>query len=123
MRIIFIAPRFHTNLYHQVLALKNAGHTIKFLALYKGFAEKHENVDFEELGYSKIYLVIDRVYSILKRNHLKSFLELKLGMPNMKKFKKIVKSFEPELIIVKGYQDILSFRVIRFANKKGIKTA
>ncbi len=119
MKILVIAPRFHNNLYYRVQALARKNQ-VKVLALYKGL-EYYKDVEFSVVGYGKLFLLISRLFEKFKKSHLKSGLELRFGWPNKKKLREEIENFSPDVIILKAFQDALSFSVLRLAKKKKIK--
>jgi len=122
MKILIIAPRFHINLYYRIKALEKGDHQVKVLTLYRGVSEFYENIDISQINFSKCFLFLSNLLKKFKKNHLKSFWELKLALPDKKELKKQIKSFNPDIILLKSYQDALSFRVLKIAKKNQIKT-
>lgn len=118
-KILFIVPRFHTNLYYQIEALQEAGYKVRVLALYRGFSERYENIDFIEIGYSWIYKGLRRVF-VTKRSHLKSPLELKLGFPSVLTLRNEISKFDPDVIFLKAYLNAFALSVfLSMIFKKG----
>lgn len=123
MKVLFIAPRFHTNLYYRVKALQKQGHQVKIVTLYQGKSEFCEDVNCELIGYSKLYNFLLKYLSKFKKNYLKSKFELRWDIPNIKALKRIIREFNPDLTLLKAYQDILALSVLfllKRYNKKSI---
>ena len=120
MKFLIIAPRFHTNLYYRVLALKNAGHVVKVLTLYKGKSEFYKDVDFKTLRLSFLSRLMSLISKTFIKNDLKSSLELRVQSPGSELRKEII-SFKPDVIILKAYQNLLAIKTLIVARKFKIK--
>lgn len=116
MRFLVIAPRFHTNLYYRLLALKNEGHELKVLVLYKGKSEYYEGFDIHQINLSGLSKLILYVISIFKRNYLKTVIELRLQWPG-KDLKKHFIEFKPDIVFLKAYQEMLAIKTLLIAKK------
>ncbi|MFH1590544.1 MAG: glycosyltransferase family 4 protein [archaeon] len=103
--------------------MKNEGHQVKMIALYRGKSEFYGDIDYELIGYSNIFKFISTRLSKFKRIGIKSKFELDYGVPNIKKLKHIIKQFNPNITIIKSYQNVLALSVLfilKSANKKAI---
>lgn len=110
-KILFIVPRFHTNLYYQIEALQEAGYKVRVLVLYKGLSERWEGVEVVRIGYSWLYEKFARFF-IRKDSYLKSSLELRLGFPSLRVLRKEINEFVPDVIFLKAYLNIFAFSVL-----------
>jgi glycosyltransferase involved in cell wall biosynthesis len=116
MKFLIVAHRFHTNLYYNVTALQNAGHSVKVFVLYKGKSEFYENIDlklFDLSLFSRFFIGISKLF---RRKYLKTLFELRIESPN-RKFKRETKQFKPDVILLKSYQEILSVKTLLIAKK------
>lgn len=120
MKFLIVAPRFHTNLYYRVKALQNSGHMVAVVVLDKGKSEIYEGVGVKQIGLSKFSGFILKIVKIFKKNKLKSNIELRLQAPD-KELRKIIKSYQPDIIILKAYQNMLAVKTLRIAKKQKIK--
>ncbi len=120
MKFLVIAPRFHTNLYYRVIALQNAGHSVKVIVLYKGKSEFYNNIDFQKIGISLFSKKIIRIVSLFKKTNLKSGFELRIQSPN-KELKQIIKCYKPDVLLLKAYQNMLSIKTLRIAKRRNVK--
>ncbi len=116
MKILLIAPRFHTNLYYRVIALQNAGCKVKVVVLYKGKSEYYKNIDIQQIGISFISKLFFKIIALFKKNYLQTQLEMRLQSPN-KQLKQIIKTFKPDIILLKAYQNILAIKTLILAKK------
>jgi len=118
MKILFIAQRYHTNLYYRIKALQDLGcHKIYFISLYKGGSECYDCLEPIIIGYSSIYLLFNKIISKFKKNYTKSFWELKLAIPNVKRLKQNIKEINPDVIILKDFQSLNELISLYYANK------
>ena len=120
MKFILIAPRFHTNLYYRVIALQNAGHIVKILVLYKVKSEFYKDIDLTVLKLSLLSRILSKFARILKKTYLKTTFELRTETPN-NELKKIFKNFNPEIVLLKAYQNLLSIKILILAKKYNVK--
>ena len=61
MRIVYTAPRYHTNQHFAMKALIEAGHEVSFLALTCGQSEEYSALSPTILGYSRAYDLMRRL--------------------------------------------------------------
>ncbi len=122
MRILLIAPRFHTNLYYQVKSLQKDGNKIRVLVLYRGKSEYYKGVEVKQLRMSFLFDFLGKFFSISKRSKLKSSWQLRLEAPSAKGLIEEFNNFEPDFLILKAYQNNLAQIVLRVAKKIGLKT-
>ena len=120
MNILITAPRFHTNLYHRAKALKDAGHVIKILVLYKGKSEYYKDFEVIQAKLSFFSSALIKFISFFKKGNLKTATELRLMAPD-KQLKHTVKTFKPDSIILKAYQNALAIKTLMVAKKYRVK--
>ncbi|MBN1253039.1 MAG: glycosyltransferase family 4 protein [Bacteroidales bacterium] len=119
-KFLIIAPRFHTNLYYRAIALQNDGNKVKVLVLYKGKSEFYQNIDIETISLSIFSKIVLKISSFLKKSNLKSDFELRIQSPQLKIIK-IIKSFNPDFIILKAYQNNLALKTLIISKLLNIK--
>ena len=73
MKLLIIAPRFHTNLYYRAKALQDAGHHVKVVVLYQGKSEYYQNIEIQVLKLSFFSRFISKILRRFKKNHLKTY--------------------------------------------------
>ena len=103
MRIMYIAPRFHTNQAPIIKGLKEHGHEICFLSHYQGMIEDYSVIKPVVIGYSRVFLFWERFYiKVLHKNDPKAVdMRLKSGFPPVGKVRKLVKGFLPDVVIIR----------------------
>lgn len=120
MKFLIVAPRFHTNLYYRTKALQDAGHFVRVVVLYKGKSEYYDEIKPLQVKLSKFSNIIIKILSFIKKGKLKSNLQLRLQSPN-KEFKKIISIYNPDVILLKAYQNTLAIKTLRIAKKYNVK--
>ncbi len=111
MKFLFVAPRFHTNLYYRVLSLQSKGHEVRVLVLYRGKSEYYKDVTFQEIPLSNLSKILIFFVRKFKKSGLKSHYEIILQSPNGK-LKKEIKNFAPDIIFLKEFKNFLAFKTI-----------
>ncbi|MCH5250257.1 MAG: glycosyltransferase family 4 protein [Lachnospiraceae bacterium] len=103
MRIMYLAPRYHTNQSAIMKGWQQHGDEICFLSHYAGKSEDYSWVKPEIIGYSKLFRMIDYVYvNVIKRNDpYGGNWKLKCGFPPVGKLSYWIKKFNPDLVIVR----------------------
>ena len=103
MRFLYIAPRYHTNQIPIMKGLLEHGHEVCFISHYSGKIEDYTYVTPVVAGYSKFFLVFEKLYTkVLKRNDsMASNMKLKYGFPPLGKIAKLVKEFDPDVVIIR----------------------
>lgn len=122
MKILFIGPRFHTNLNDRIKALRDHGHEIKFLSQYRGSIEKYDILSPENIGFSGVYLFFYNIIKFSFRKKRSNFWILNLACPNLNILKNKIITHGPDIIIVKGMKSLLSLFSLYFAKKYKIRS-
>lgn len=107
MKFVFLAPRFHTNLYYQAKALLEAEQEVSLLALYEGQSEGHHGVSHEVLGYSSWFSVFNRWFNG-RRGRLKNRFELRWGWPPLGMFFRLLRHERPDVLLIKNIDSVFS---------------
>ncbi len=116
MKVLLIAPRFHTNLYYRVIALQNAGCQVKVVVLYKGKSEYYQDIDIQKINLSFLSKLILKIIGLFKKNYLQTQLEMRLQVPDSR-LKRIIKTFKPDVILLKAYQNMLAIKTLIIAKR------
>jgi len=120
MKFLIIAQRFHTNLYYRAKALKDAGYGVKVVVLYRGKSEFYENIDIRQIKLSLFSKLIIKIISFFRKKDLKSSFELRIQSPG-KELREVIKSYKPDVIALKAYQNLLALKTLRIAKKYNAK--
>ncbi|WP_432356953.1 glycosyltransferase family 4 protein [Sporosarcina sp. UB5] len=119
MKILFVAPRFHTNQYPIVETLINHKHEVSFFAQYIGASEDHSLVEPKVFGYNLLFKFINILKKNLQRNGQDQYkFERNYGFPSIIKYYKAIKKFSPDIVIVR---DRTLFSLLTFSICKSLK--
>lgn len=124
MRVLYVAPRYHTNQIPIVKGWIQNGHEIMFISQFAGTLEDYDTLKPIILGYSastKVFIGIYRFFFCRKeKSPKKEFdLKIKIGLPPVKKAKKYMDDFEPDVVIVRE-RSLYNIPFILLCRKKKI---
>ena len=114
MRILFVAPRYHTNQTTIVKTLLEKGHEVHFHAVYRGFTEDHSLVEPVIVPESRLSVVIRRLFGddgVQQRGYL----------PKPYLYWRLFKQFQPDLIIIRAHFRIFTWLVAFYARLTGCR--
>ena len=122
MRIVYTAPRYHTNQHFPIKALLEAGHEVSFLALARGQSEEYTALSPTVLGYSAAYDTLRRLVGRCIGKNLVGIPEgggiPTGGMPPVIKFWREMRRRRPSAVVVRdpltayGLLSVLAARLI-----------
>ena len=105
MRIVYTAPRYHTNQHFVMKALIEAGHEVSFLALTRGLSEEYSALSPTILGYSRAYDLLRRFLGKLTG---KDFVGIPPGggipaggIPPIPRFLNEIRKLRPTVVVVR----------------------
>lgn len=106
MRVLYVAPRYHTNQIPVVKGWLKNGHEVRFISQFAGTPEDYSVLQPVVLGYSKLFECIMRSYRMFfcrrEKSAKKEFdLRIKAGFPPFGSVRKQLCGFQPELVIVR----------------------
>lgn len=103
MKVMYMSHRYHTNQNAIVKGWKEHGDEVLFCSQYAGRIEDYTYIRPVIIGYSSLYRLIDYVYvNILEKNNPAAIdLKIKCGFPPLLKLAKTIKSFTPDIIIMR----------------------
>lgn len=127
MKVIYIASMYHTNQVPIIRGWIKEGDSPLFICHTKGITENHADVAPLVLGFSSVFKVANWIH----KRYLSVFdpytsfpeaFEGKFGFPSFTKFKKILKDFSPDLVIIRdrSIYSILCYLACRICKKKAI---
>lgn len=125
MNVLYVAPRFHTNQVPIIKGWLKNGDRVMFLCQYSMPNEDYTVLQPTILGYSRVFKLILKAYqAIFERKITKAqvpmYFNAQYGFPPMKKVKKIISEFHPDIIIYRD-RSIYNTMIYRYCRKKGIK--
>lgn len=103
MRMMYIAPRFHTNQAAAIKGWLDRGDEVIFISYYTAMIEDYSDLKPVVLGFSFWYHVIDKIYvDILHRNTVNANgFKINHGFPPIFKLRKVIRGWKPDVIILR----------------------
>lgn len=103
MRIMYIAPRFHTNQRSVVKGWKEQGDEVIFISYYTAIIEDYTCIKPVVLGFSPWYYPIDYLYVNILHRHDPGSTAFKInhGFPPIRKLAGEIKRAAPDVIIMR----------------------
>lgn len=103
MKVMYIAPRFHTNQSAVVKGWIDRGDEVLFISYYTAIIEDYSSIKPMVLGFSPIYKLIDKLYvDVIHRNDLSALtFKIKHGFPPIFKLKRVIGNWKPDIIIMR----------------------
>ena len=123
MKFLFFAPRLHPNYNFRLKSLIEKGHEVKFLSLFQLPEERFSIVKPKIIGYSKFFIILNKVFNRRDIKPIKNKFETKYGYPSIFKLLLIIFKFNPDVIVVKNIYSIFSLLGLiigKFLFKKNI---
>lgn len=106
MRVLYVAPRFHTNQIPVVKGWLENGHQVLFLSQFAGTSEDYSVLKPIVLGYSVVFEGIMQLQKwLFHRGHqsVKQEYDIrsKMGFPPFFRMRRLIREFLPELVILR----------------------
>lgn len=103
MRILYLAPRYHTNQIPIMKGMREHGHEIYFFSHYAGKIEDYSYVTPEIIGYSPLYQIYDAIYTkwLHPNDPMAGDHKLLRGFPPIFKLNRRMKAVKPDLVIMR----------------------
>lgn len=97
-RILFLAPRFHTNLRPFLRGLADAGIGLKMAVLGQGATEKHDDIPVEQLKAARCQPLL----ALSQRNKTDFSRYAIRVVPDLFQLYRLLKDFSPDYVVVRG---------------------
>lgn len=106
MRVLYVAPRFHTNQIPIVRGWLRNGHRVMFISQFAGKGEDYADLKPVVLGYSGLFDLCMFLHKWLichgHRTEKQEFdIRIKAGFPPFFKMARIIRTFRPDLVIMR----------------------
>lgn len=106
MKVMYVAPRYHTNQVPIIKGWIDNKHEVIFLSQFAKMSEDYSVCSPIVLGYSWITECLMSIYRFLfcrkEKSVTKEFnIKTKIGIPPIKKASQYIDSFEPDVVIVR----------------------
>ena len=116
-KVLFVAPRFHTNQFFLTKGLIEKGVEVKFLSVYIGGSENHEYIQ-PILGKPSFF-----VKGFLKKQDSKTYIGKKIlrkyFINSFRQNFKLYRDFSPDIVIVRNFKNAISIQHLLLAFLKG----
>lgn len=103
MKVMYIAPRFHTNQAGVVKGWIDRGDEVMFISYYTATIEDYSEIKPVVLGFSFLYRIFDKFYvEILHRHEVyANAFKINHGFPPILKLWRIIHKWKPDVVIVR----------------------
>ena len=103
MKVMYIMPRYHTNLIPTISGWIKNGNDVKIVTHFKGKSEDYTISSPDVVGYSKVFIWFFKLYTeVIKKNDpLAKDIALKLGFPSVRAIRRVISDFKPDLVILR----------------------
>lgn len=103
MKIMYLAPRFHTNQAAAVKGWIDRGDEVLFVSYYTAIIEDYSCIQPVVLGFSPIFNLIDKFYMevLHRKDAAASAFKINHGFPRILKLRKIIREWKPDVIIMR----------------------
>ena len=103
MKIMYIAPRFHTNQAAVVKGWLARGDEVVFISYYMATIEDYSELKPVVLGFSFWYKIFDKIYvDIIHKNEVyANGFKINYGFPPLLKLWKVIHQWKPDIVIVR----------------------
>lgn len=124
MNLLYVASRYHTNQIPIMKGWQEGGHKVMFLCQFQAGSEDYSVLKPNILGYSLAFRPIMELYSMfqagkLKKHLIPAYFQASFGFPPMKKVKKIIREFRPDIVILRD-RCVYNAAVYHYCKKAGI---
>lgn len=118
MKILFVAPRYHTNQHPLVKGLIERGHEVRFHVLRVGRYENHSLLAPEVIPTSRL---VDAVLNRLSARGRKIDRALH-ATPTIGSYYAKLRDYRPDLVVIRDPQHLFSLVALMAARALGVKT-
>lgn len=104
MKILYVAPRYHTNQIPVMEGWLKNGHQVVFVSQVTNDSEDHSALTPIVLGYSGLFLFFFDIDNKIQKRTLQDdrfAVSSKRGFPPYRKLKRIISEFEPDIAILR----------------------
>ena len=115
MRILFIAPRYHTNQYETITTLIDNGNEVFFYSLYENAGSSdYSNIKPSVIPLAKSFYLLAKIFNWEIKNNNRKIREK--GFPSFLFILNVFKQLKPDLIIVRdlNYCSMLFLTISRY---------
>jgi len=100
MKIMYVAPRYHTNQIDVVKGWLDHGDEVKFVSYYTSPIEDYGVINPIVMGFSPVFEFVNRIYMRLHSDDIYATgFRIKCGYPSISKFRRLLREYAPDVII------------------------
>lgn len=103
MKILFVAPRYHTNQHFIVKTLIQRGHAVRFFALYRGGSEEYSALKPEIQEFSTLFKWLAALFG--DPDDKISAFKQKYAFPSLRDLYTRVREMRPDIVIVRDFNN------------------
>lgn len=122
MNIMYVASRYHTNQIPIIKGWLKNGDNVMFVCQFRMKSENYDVLQPVVLGYSAIFKLVLKVYQTIcakkiSKAGIPMYFNAQFGFPPMRKVKKQIREFQPDVII---YRDrcVYNAFIYQYSKKK-----
>lgn len=124
MRVLYVAPRFHTNQVPVIRGWLSGGHQVMFISQFQSITEDYSVLKPVILGYWKpVNMLIHAAAKVRYRSRYtleKEYaIKVKAGFPPIRKMKQHIEEFRPDVMILRE-RSVYNIPFYQFARKHKI---
>lgn len=101
MKLLYVAPRYHTNQVPVMRGFSKEGCKIMFLAQYEGVGEVHDGVEFKCLKQGLLSYAVANIIEKLNGPNQAESKRMRCFIPAFFHTLKVIKEFSPDLVIIR----------------------
>ena len=103
MKVMYIAPRFHTNQAAVVKGWIEQDDEVVFVSYYASIIEDYSSIHPVVLGFAPFFELVDKLYmEVLHRGDMAaSNFKINYGVPPVLKLRKLIKEWKPDVMILR----------------------
>ena len=123
MKVVYVAPRFHTNQIPIIEGWKHRGDSVYFISQYQGKTEDYSVLTPVVLGYAPLSSFINKLYQKILQKDKESanieYFQTHYGFPAKRSLRKLLDQIKPDIMILRD-RSIYNVRVYRLGHKMKI---
>lgn len=103
MKVMYIAPRFHTNQAAVVKGWLAHGDEVLFVSYYASIIEDYSSIRPVVLGFTPVFSIIDKLYMevLYRKDAAASNFKINHGIPPVLKLRRVIRKWKPDVIILR----------------------
>lgn len=109
MKLLFIVPRFHTNLSYRLKALTDYGYMVELAVLYRGGSERTDTLTPRTIGYCIFYRALLRLFSTVKLIDSHSYRwRVTYAIPSPANLMSLLRTYQPDVVFIRANKSLFT---------------